>query len=72
MPTFGQPGYTGAPDGIPQKPIMYVKNGARMRKDGKIKIEYVFSLSNRRFTKLKTFKQYESDRVSGKYKVVIL
>ena len=48
------------------KPIIYV---GRVRRDGKVKVQYVYPLSGRRFTKIITQERLAEDRASEKYTI---
>jgi len=54
------------PDKTP-KPIMYV---GRVRRDGKIPVQYVYPLSGRRFLKIVTAERFKEDSESGDYTVL--
>ncbi len=49
------------------KPRLFV--GAT-RRDGKIKVQYVYPMSGRRFTKIITAERLAEDRASGSYTIV--
>ena len=49
------------------KPRLFV---GKRRKDGKIKVQYVYPMSGRRFTKIITPERLAEDTASGDYEVL--